>query len=88
MKGKHTKRCCEVQTHTTTKKKKDNAVEFANQMINLDKRFYSLIKILERRASKPDEDNQNTSIARGLQNIGKQGENISIKTKNINANGR
>lgn len=32
----------------STNKKKDNAVEFANQMINLDKRFYSLIKILER----------------------------------------
>lgn len=30
------------------KQKKDNAVEFANQMINLDKRFYSLIKILEK----------------------------------------
>lgn len=44
---KNTKRCCEVQTHTTTKKM-DNAVEFANQMINLDKRFYSLIKILEK----------------------------------------
>lgn len=34
------------------KQKKDNAVEFANQMINLDKRFYSLIKILERNRNK------------------------------------